>query len=142
MTLTTPSNLRPSIAFARVATLAGLTAVGLALVGAWPTWRLAGGEGLSGMAFGIGIALVGAWAGSAPTCLYLRKPPIEHPTGIMLGLGVRFAVTVGLLLAVWLHGTFESKALPLWVGIAQFVILAVDVTGLVNLLKRVAKEGA
>ena len=118
------------------------TAVGLVLVGYWPTGRLAGLEGQVAMLLGVTVALLGAWAGSLPTVLYLRKAPQEHPTGILAGLGVRFGVTMALALAVWLSDAVTPRPLILWIGIAQFVILGVDVTGLIALLKQAAKENS
>ena len=140
MTQPTPAKLRPRVAFARLAGLSAATAVGLALVGCWPTAVQAGYAGVQAMLVGIGISLVGGWAGVVPTIAYLSKPPREHPTGILLGLGVRFGVTMVLMLAVWLSDVLPEAPLLLWIGVAQLVILAIDVYGLTNLLKRAAKE--
>ena len=136
----TPANLRPTAAFPRIALVSAATAIALALVGYWPTVSLAGSAGVIAMLVGIGVSLVGGWAGSLPTIAYLRKPIREHLNGILLGLVVRFGVTLALALAVWLGGSFERFALLLWVAIAQLVILLVDVLGLVGLLKRAARN--
>ncbi|MFH1748944.1 MAG: hypothetical protein ABIG44_18075 [Planctomycetota bacterium] len=135
-----PNNSRTVTAMLRIVLMAGVAAILLLAIGYWPTRILAGSAGLMGMLAGVAVALVGAWAGSLPTLLYISRPAREHPIGILIGLGVRFGVTMGLALAVWLCHVVPEKPLLLWVGIAQCVILGVDVTGLVILLKKAAKE--
>ena len=122
--------------------MSSATGAALALIGYWPTDDQAGPAGVNAMLAGIAIALVGGWAGSAVTIGYLTKPPQQHSNGILLGLSVRFAVTVGLTLASWLSEMFPSIPLLLWIGMAQLVVLAVDVPGLVGLLKRAAREAS
>ena len=139
-TQTNSPEIRPAPAFARVALASAATAAALIALGYWPTVTQAGSAGINAMLAGIGVALLGGWAGSAPTVAYLAKPAQQHPIGILIGLGVRFGVTIGLTLVVWLSGAFPRTPLLLWVGIAQLVVLAVDVVGLVGLLKRAARE--
>lgn len=129
-------------AFARLALIALAGAVLLAVVGYWPTTALAGARAGGAMLVGIAVALVGAWAGIAPTIAWLKKPAQEHLVGIMLGLGIRFGVTIGLAVAIWATDTFDKQPLLLWVGLAQFVLLGVDVPGLTALLRRAAKEAS
>ncbi len=125
-----------------LALVATATALGLCLLGYWPTVKLAGTTGVAAMLVGVGVALLGSWAGALPTVLYLRKPPREHATGILAGLAVRFAVTMALTMVMWLVELVPQKPLIWWIGIAQFVILGVDVLGLTALLKRATKEGS
>jgi len=124
----------------RIALISTATAALLALIGYWPTAARAGSTGVIAMLVGIGIALVGGWAGSLPTVAYLPRQPREHANGILIGLAARFGVTLGLAVGAWLTGVFPKAPLLLWVGIGQLAILAVDVPGLVVLLKRAAKE--
>jgi hypothetical protein len=124
----------------RIALISTAAAALLALVGYWPTAAQAGSAGVTAMLVGIGICLIGGWAGSLPTVAYLPRPPRDHANGILIGLAARFAVTLGLAIGAWLTGMFPKAPLLLWVGIAQLAILAVDVPGLVVLLKRAAKE--
>ena len=135
-------NPGPAAAFLRIALLAGVTACTLVLVGYWPTAAQAGPAGVRAMLVAVAIALAGAWAGSVPTVAYLSKPAQQHMTGILLGLSVRFVVTIGLTLAIWMSNAFPERPLLLWVGIAQFVILGVDVYGLRSLLRRTVKEAS
>jgi hypothetical protein len=136
----TDAGPRAARAFALIGGRAAATAVILGAVGYWPTVAIVPEGGVAAMLVGLAVALVGAWAGTVPSVLYLRKPPQEHPIGILLGLLVRFLVTAGLALALWLTGAWAEKPLLLWIGMAQFVLLGVDVTGLVSLLKSAAKE--
>lgn len=140
MTKTDNARLRPSVAFVKIALISTAVAAAVAFVGYWPTSSQAGSAGVVAMLVGVGVSLVGSWAGSAPTIAYLRKPPREQPNGILIGLSVRFAVTMGLALAACFVSGIERKPLLLWVAISQFVILLVDVLGLVSLLKNAAKD--
>ncbi len=115
-------------------------AAALVALGYWPTVRVGGTGAVGGLLAGVAVALVGAWAGSLPTILYSSRPPQQHATGILLGLGVRFGVTVALMLVVWLGSGLPRRPLLLWVGIAQLVLLLVDVLGLVALLKRATRK--
>jgi hypothetical protein len=132
--------VNPRWAWARIAAVSALTAGLMAVIGYGPSRTLAATAGVQGMLAGIGVALVGAWAGSAPTLAYLSKPVREHAIGILLGICVRFMVTIGLAIGVWLGGAFAERPLLVWVGLAHFVILLVDVWGLAALLKRAAPE--
>lgn len=117
-------------------------AVGLVLVGYWPTVALAGAAALAPMLVGIGIGLAGAWVGLIPPVLWLRNPPEDQPVGILMGLAARFGVTAGLAVAVWLTGALPERPLLLWAGLAHLVLLLVDVVGLTRLLRRAGEAGA
>lgn len=134
--------VRPVPAFVRLALLSTATAAGVALIGYLPTARLAGEAGVRAMLAGIGVALLGAWAGCLPTLAYLRRPAREHASGILLGLSLRFALTLGLAIAVWLADEFPRYPLLLWVAIAQMPLLLVDVLGLAALLRQGARSAA
>jgi hypothetical protein len=122
--------------------ISALTAVGLVAIGYVPTVRLAGVEAISGLFFGVAIGLVGGWGGTLPPILYLRRPVHEQTNGLLLGIVVRFGLTLALALAAWLAQFVEARPLLFWVGLSQLVILAVDTFGLVGLLKRVSERSA
>jgi hypothetical protein len=140
MTNPTPTDVPPLRAGVRVGGVSAGVAVLLAGAGYWPTQAVAGAEAVPAMLAAIGISLVGAWAGLIPTLAYLRKPPQEHPIGILGGLVVRFVVTVGAALALYLVGVLPERPLLLWVGLSQFILLGVDVFHLVGLLKAAAAK--
>jgi len=139
MTQTDSPSIRPVSAFLGISLKSAGTAVALGLVGYWPTSAQAGSVGVSAMLVGIGIALIGAWLGTLPTIACLPQEPRRHANGILLGLAVRFAITLGLGIAVLVTGCFSVIPLLLWLAIAQMVILMVDVWGLVTLLRRAAR---
>jgi len=118
-----------------LATLVILGAIGVA-----PTRAMAGAGGTAAMLAGLAAALAGSWAGLVPTLAYLHRPAQQHATGILGGLAVRFAVTIGLAVAVWLVGAVAEKPFLLWVGIGQLVVLGVDVWGLTGLLRKAAED--
>jgi len=134
-------SLRRAAAFGRIALCAAGAAAAVALLGWLPTYELCGSAGVRAMLAAVGVALAGAWAGVLPTVACLSRPARQHPQGILTGLGVRFGVTVALALGLWSSGVLEERPFLLWVGIAQFAILGVDVWGLSVLLAQAAKEG-
>lgn len=119
-----------------------LVAVGVALVGYWPTANVAGPAGVAAMFAGIGVALLGGWIGLIPSFIVLRRDPRQQINGILGGLGLRFAATLALTAAVYFTGAFEARPLVLWVALSQLVVLAVDTVGLVGLYKRAAGVGS
>lgn len=136
----TSPKLRPAAAFARLAAVSAATGLALAAVGYWPTRAQAGPAGVTAMLVALAICVAGGWAGTLPTLAWLARPAREQPTGIMLGLALRFVLTLGLALAAALAGSLAKAPLLLWVAIGQLVILAVDVAGLAGLLRRVGGE--
>lgn len=117
-------------------------AVILGLVGYWPTQEQTGREGLVAMIAALAICVIGGWCGLLSTLSYVNKLPQEFPNGVMLGLSVRFAVTLGLAVAAILAGKFHTTPLLIWVGTGQLVILAVDVIGLAVMLKHNTRKAA
>lgn len=120
--------------------LATLVIVGV--VGYLPTQSLAGVGGTAALLAGLAVALAGSWAGIIPTLTYLHRPPQQHAVGVLGGLAVRFAVTIGLAVAIWLTGAVAEKPFLLWVGIGQLIVLGVDVWGLTGLLRKAAEDAA
>ena len=141
MTVTTSGKIDPTRAFAQIAGAAALTAVALALVGYFPTVAQAGQAGAAAMGLGIGIALLGAWLGSLVPFFFLHRPLREFPLGILAGLGVRFAATLGLAVGVNALHAVPEQPLLIWVGIGQVVILAADMIGLLRVARQVAGKG-
>ena len=138
MARTENSEFKPLRSLGRMALLSTGVAVALAAAGYWPTKVQASPEGVPAMFVALAICVLGGWCGLLPTLLYLDRPPREIPNGVMLGLAVRFVVTLGLALAATLTRAFATAPLLIWVGTAQLVILMVDVIGLVRLLKDAA----
>ena len=114
-------------------------AVALLALGYLPTRTVCGPDGLSGMGAGIGISLLSALAGLIPCIAALRRPPPERLTGMLLGMAIRFVLTIGLLLAALFSGLHAKAALVLWAGIGYVVLVGTDTAGIVWLTKRRAR---
>lgn len=122
--------------FARLAGAGVAVAIGLAVVGYYPTRAAAGPDGITAMLAGLAAALLGAWCGLAVMVTALRVTPREQVSRILGGLGVRFAATVVLAVGLALSGWVAAKPVVLWIAVAQLVILAADTWLLAGQLKR------
>lgn len=136
MTRNAPTELSLAAAFARLAGIGALAGGCVAAVGFLPTRAIAGGVGVNAMMVGVAVAVVGAWPGLAIMLQAFRVPPVEQVNRILGGLGVRFAVTVGLAVALAFSGLVAAKTAVLWVALAQLAVLAADTSYFVQLLKR------
>jgi len=114
-------------------------AVALLALGYLPTWTVCGPDGLVGLGAGVGIALLAALAGLVPSIAALRRPPPERLTGMLMGMAIRFVLTIGLLLAALFSGLHAKAALVLWAGIGYVVLVGTDTAGIVWLTKRCAR---
>lgn len=130
---------RPKIdlasAFLRLAAAALGATVVLVLLGWYPTVALAGADGPGALLAGVGVALVGGWFGIAVPVMCLHQPPRVLAWATLGGLGARFFVTLALALAASKLSSLPVKPLLLWVGLAQFVVLAVDMFGLIRIVR-------
>lgn len=114
----------------RYATFLALSAViviGLCLVGAVPTRRLAGPGGIPAMVAGTGIGFVSA----ALAGLLLASAPAETPDARMkrsfLGMIVRLSVVVVLGAAAVFSGELARVPLVFWIGTAYVALLPLEV---------------
>lgn len=105
--------------------VAAVVVVVLWALGALPTRRLAGPEGIPAMLAGGSIALVGSLAGALLVALRDRgeTPPVFVAFGVM---GLRLAVVLALGLAVALGRFFALAPLLMWIALTHLVLLAVD----------------
>lgn len=120
---------------ARLALVSLAAALGMALVGWYPTTGLGGSDAGGAMLAGLGVALVGGWVGLSIPVAFLGGSARALAWGSIGGLAARFFVTLTLALAVRKLSALPVKPLMLWVGMAQFVILAVDMVGLVRTVR-------
>jgi hypothetical protein len=136
--MTTNSSPEPDStqAFVRMAALTAAVAVVLGLAGYYPTIALCGSEGVRALVIGMGVALVGAWLGSLMPALFISPDPRVFLNGLLLGLGVRFAVTLALALLLRALDVAPEKPLLLWVGLGQVVLLGSDSVAQVRLARR------
>lgn len=130
---------RPAAVLARLLGFSLLTVIVLAAIGYFPTQNLAGGPGVAAMLTGIAIALAAAAAGMTPPILSLEAPPLERQKFLMVGMGVRFLVTLGLTVAGVFSGLLPRTPLVVWIAIGYLVLLFVDTWAMVWLMKRTEK---
>jgi hypothetical protein len=140
MPQTAPTELSLAAAFARLAGIGAAVGVAVALIGFMPTRSTAGEAGVAAMLIGIAVSVVGAWPGLAVMLQALRVSPVEQVNRILGGLGVRFAVTVALAVAVAFSGLPAAKTAVFWVALAQLAVLAADTSYFVHLLKRYGRH--
>lgn len=125
-----------SLSFPRFAATAAATLVALCAVGAWPTFRVAGGDGLASMGFAAGIAFLGALLGILPSAFSSPRPE-SRIQAAMLGVGVRLLVTLGATFAVLATEAAPARSpFLLWTGLAYAALLVVETAVLVRSLPR------
>jgi hypothetical protein len=129
----------------RFAALASLTLAVLCAVGAWPTLRLVGGDGLVSMGLAAGVSLLGAIAGWLPLTRVssATADPADRANAVLAGLAIRLAVTLAGVLVVLLgrlvaeRGTFLA-----WMGIDYGVLLIVETRGAMRSVRSSPPGGA
>jgi hypothetical protein len=129
-------------AFFRLAAASLATSVGLALIGWYPTTALGAPDADRAMWTGIAVALAGGWAGVLAPVAVLGGSAATLAYATLAGLGVRFFVTVTAALVIRKLGSLPVTPLMLWVGLAQLVILAVDMIGLVRIVRKIRPREA
>ena len=102
------------------------TALALALLGYFPTARLAGSEALAGMFVGIGVSLVAGLLGAVPVGLTAVRTPEKTPQAVLLSTALRLVVVLALTASVILSGWFDRIVVGVWVGISYLAMLVVD----------------
>ena len=125
------------VAFMRLAAVSLAASAGMALIGWYPTTALGGPGADRAMLAGIAVALVGGWAGVIAPVAVLGRSAATLAYATLGGLGVRFVVTLAAAVLAWKLGPWPARPLMLWVGLAQFVILAVDIIGLVRIVRKI-----
>jgi len=103
---------------------------------------MGGGPAVVAMAGGVGIALVAALAGLAPPIIWAAGSPRAPVTGVLIGMGLRFVLPLGLTLAALLSRMLPPVGLAVWVVIAYLVLMTIDTIGLVRLTRSNARANA
>jgi hypothetical protein len=124
-------------AFLRLASASLAVSVGMALLGWYPTHALAGPGAGRAMLVGIAVALAGGWAGVIAPVAVIGRSAATLAYATLGGLGVRFFVTLAAALLLRQLRVGPATPMLIWVGLAQFVILAVDIIGLVRIVRAV-----
>lgn len=121
-----PSPPKPTMRYVRFL-LSALAVTGLvAVLGALPTWRMAGSEGMLAMLAGCGISLAASAIGAIPVALAAGRPLNTFPHTLMAAMALRFVVVAVVTVAVALSGLLSPKPLLIWVAISYGAQLVVD----------------
>lgn len=104
-----------------------VVAAAVAALGAVPTRRLAGEDGIPALLAGCLIGAIASLAGGLPVFF---GPPAASPAGrlqaTLLAMAVRLGVVLALGLAVALSGWFERVPLLIWIAVSHLALLVVD----------------
>ena len=115
---------------------AGLAAVVVAAgLGAWPTYRLAGADGLRAEAIGCAVAWIAGVVGFVPGCLRIDHSPAVAARAFFAGSVIRFMVAATLGVPIVLSGWVQRTPLLLWIALGYLAVLFVDTAIVVRLLR-------
>lgn len=138
-----PSNLpRPAASLLGLAALTFAAAAFLALIGYFPTSNLAGPAGVAAMFTALAITIAATLAGLIPPVLNLQAEPLKRHNAVLAGMALRLLAAGLLTAAVAFSDIVAWRPLVLWVALSYLGLLAVDVIGLVRLLKRAEESTA
>jgi hypothetical protein len=128
-----PSPIRVYVTSAAIGLLAAVAVGGC---GVPVTVKLAGWEGVGGLAAGCGVSLVANWAGLLPVALLFGQDPRQVLTGVLAGMSIRLFLTLLLALPLALAGWLPTAAFLIWVAIGYLVILFAETSVLVVMNQR------
>lgn len=132
-----PTDERPSplAVFGGLASWSIIAAMAFA-VAAWPiAERIGGSDQVMAAMVGLTVALVGSLIGSVIPAAAIRQPPQALAAAMLGDIMARFFVM--LMLAIVLRDVVGGNAMLVWLGLAQLVLLVVDVAALVRVAKKV-----
>ena len=133
--MTTASRRTPIRHVVRLAG-AGLAAVVVAAgLGALPTYRFAGADGLVAEAVGCVVAWIAGVVGFVPGCLRIDHSPTVAARAFLAGSAIRFFVAATLGVPVALSGWVPRTPLLLWIALGYLAVLLVDTAIVVRLLR-------
>ena len=134
--MTTASRPTPIRHIVRLAG-AGLAAVVVAAgLGALPTYRLAGTDGLVAGAVGCAVAWVAGIVGFVPGCLRIDHSSAAAARAFFAGSVIRFMVAAAIGVPVALSGWVQRTPLLLWIALGYLAVLLVDTAIVVRLLRK------
>lgn len=122
--MTDPARL--AAGYPRFLALAVAVTVAVGAIGAVPTRRLAGEEGLPALLAGCLIGLLSSALGGLPIALWRDRSPAGKVTAMMAASAARIAAVGVLGIAAALSGRFATMPLLLWIAISYAALLGVD----------------
>ena len=117
---------RPAAGYARFLALAVVVTGAIGAIGAVPTRRLAGEEGLPALLAGCLIGLLSSALGGLPIALWRDRTPAGRVTAMMASTAVRLLAVAVLGIAAALSGQLATMPLLLWIAISYAALLGVD----------------
>lgn len=120
--------------YTRVALASLGTAVAIALLGYFPTVRLAGRKAIGAMLAGIAISLVAGCISAIPIAGARSADKSKRPLAILMATTIRFLVALLLSASLLLSGWFDRSTLVLWIGISYLLMLCVETFCAVRIL--------
>ena len=105
---------------------AAVVAVAVGAIGAWPTRRLAGDDGIPALVAGCLIGFLSSALGGLPIALVRGKAPASRVVASMGAMGARLLAVVVLGAVAVLGGWFARTPLLLWIAVSYAALLGVD----------------
>lgn len=133
----TPARTSFARSYVKFVATAAVTAALLAGLGYFPTVRLVEEGAAAAMLAGCGISWASSCFGAIPLATAASGPTKRAAEAILLSTAVRFVAALLLVVPAALSGWFNRNALVLWVAISYMIMLLVDTTFAVRLMKRV-----
>lgn len=117
---------KPAAEYVRFLAWAAVVTVAVGAVGAVPTRRLAGEEGLPALIAGCFVGLLSSALGGLPIALIRDRTPAGRVLAMMGSMGARLLAVAILGIAALLSGWFATVPLLLWIAISYGALLGVD----------------
>jgi hypothetical protein len=117
---------KPAAGYVRFLAWAAVVAAAVGAIGAVPTRRLAGEDGLSALIAGCVIGLLSSAIGGLPIALVRDRTPAGRVMAMMGSMAARLLAVAILGVAAVLSGWFAPVPLLLWIAISYAALLGVD----------------
>jgi len=117
---------KPAAGYLRFLALAAGVAVAVGAIGAVPTQRMAGEDGLPALVAGCLVGLLSSALGGLPIALIRDRTPMGRVLAMMGSMGARLLAVAVLGVAAVLSGRFAPVPLLLWIAISYAALLGVD----------------
>ena len=118
--------------FVAVATAAAAVVAGLGYV---PTVKMAGDAAIWSMLAGCGVSWVASCVGAIPLATVSSRGT-DSATAVLASTGVRFLVVLMLVVPLVFSGWVTRNVFVFWVGVSYLLMLFVDTTFALRLVKR------
>ncbi len=117
--------------FVALATVAGTVVAGLGYV---PTVKMAGDAAIWSMMAGCGVSWAASCVGAIPLALVSSRGT-DSATAVLASTGVRFLVVLLLVVPLVFSGWLTKNVFVFWVGVSYLLMLFVDTTFALRLVK-------